>query len=380
MAVLQDLLAPSVVTGIVSRIYTPANPLSRFFGVQVGGKNVKKVPGRAHSYDILDNVRTIAKGRAPGTGPSVHALAAVGRQTQTIPRSYEKTALNYELLNNIRTLGKNAGERDKMGADYLQRQAYQQKLRQDNFREFMMASLLTIGTASFKYDGDDWTPVTSLSGVTGFTIDWLIPSGNISTTIAGLDPLGSGNIIDAAWSTTSTNIPLHLDSISAAFHQLVGLPLAYVITDSTVWNHVLNNTKLQAQGGSVNSVFADYTIDQQFKTDEGKLINVFQATIRARPWLKWLIVDTGLDVNGTYTKWFDGTKAAFLVDPDAMMLSGVEGSEPVKDNPMAPAVERYGFWSWLREWDEPARIELHSLQNFLLELPVPKGVMIAKVA
>lgn len=379
MATITDILAPSVVTGIFSRIYTPANPISQFFGVQIGGGNIQKVTGRAYSYDLLDNVRTIAKGRAPGTGPATHSLAPVGNQTHTIPRTYEKTHLSYEMLHNIRTLGKHAGERDRMGAEYLRRQAFQQKLRQDHFREFLIARLITAGTASFKIDGDDWLPVSSLGSDAGYTIDWLIPSGNKSTGIAGLNPLGTGNIIDASWGTASTDVPAHLDKINLAFQQLVGLPLALVVTDSVVWNHVLNNTKLQAQGGSVNSVFAEYDVDTSFKTPEGEVINVFAARLRARPWIRWLIVDTGLEINGTYTRWFDGTKATFMVDHKALMLQGVEGSEPVKENPAAQAVERYGTFAWLREWDEPARVELHSLQNFVLQLPIPKGIMQATV-
>lgn len=380
MAVLQNILAPSVVTGIVSRIPTPAGPLSQILGVGIGGKKTKKVPGRSYSYDIMDNVRTIAKGRQPGVGPATHALAPIGRQTQTFVRSYEKTALDYETLLNIRQLGKDAGTRDRMGGEYVERQAFQQKLRQDHFREYMSAMLMTVGKAYYKFDGEDMIPVTSLSGVTGQTYDWLIPSANISSAVPGLNPLGTSNIIDAAWSTASTNIPGHLDLISIAFQQLVGLPLSTVVTDSTVWNYVLNNTKLQAQGGSVNSVFAEYDIDQVFKDGDGNPINVYTARLRARPWLKWVIVDTGLEVNGTYTKWYDGTICTFMADPNALMIQGVEGSEIVKDNPMAPPVERFGFWSWLREWDEPARVELHSLQNFLIEFPIPKGLMIGKVA
>lgn len=370
MAVAQNLLAPSLVTGIVSRIHTPANPISKFFGGQIGGPRVKKVPGRTYSYDIMDNVRTIAKGRQPAVGPATHAPAAIGRQTQTFLRSYEKTALDYEMLHNIRTLGKNAGERDRMGGEYLERQAYQQKLRQDHFREYLFGMLVTAGAAYFKFDGEDMIPVTTLSGVTGETYDWLVPAANKTK----LNMLGAGDILAATWATAGTDIPSHLDNVSMAFQQLVGLPLAYIMTDSTVWNAVLNNTKLQAQGGSVNAVFAEYTVMEEFKDKEGQVINVFKARLKARPWITWIIVDTGLEINGTYTKWFDGTKATFMVDPTALMLQTVEGSELVKDSPSSPAVERFGFHAWLREWDEAARVELHSLQNLLIELPIPKGI------
>lgn len=379
MAVLQDLLAPSVVTGIVSRIRTPGNPLQKYFNMGIGGSNVTQVSGRAYSWDIFDNVRSISKGRAPGTGPASTALNPVGRQTQTFPRSYEKIPnLSYELLHNIRTLGKNAGQKDRMGMAYVENQLRQLKLRQEHWREYQLAMLLTAGKQFYAISGDDWIPKAA-SATPGWEIDYRIPAGNKSTAVPGLDPLGTGAIIDASWATASTNIPLHLHSINRAFQQLVGEPLALAVTDSLVWNHILNNTKLQAQGGSVNSVFAEYTRNDMVGPD-GNSLGVFVCKLRAIPWLDWLIVDTGLDIDGTYTPWYGGTKVTFMINPDPSWLKMVEGSEPVKDNPMAEAVERFGVWSWLREWDEPARIELHSLQNSIVEVNVPKGIMIATVA
>ena len=384
MAVINEVLAPSVVTKIVSRIYRPGNYLSRFFGMEIGGGNVDRISGRSYSWDIFDNVRGIPTARAPATGPDTIAANPVGRQTNTFPRSYEKLPVNYELLANIRTLGKNASERDRMGATYLEKQGQVVKQRADNFREFMVASVLTVGTASFQISGDRWIPVTSLGSNPGWTIDYLVPSGNKSTAIPGLSPTSEfTNIIDAAWSVASTDIPAHLDKIDLAYQELVGGPLSLIVTDSRVWNHVLNNTKMQAQGGSVNSVFAEFE-RTELKNPDGSLMGIYVARLRARPWLQWLIINTGLDVGQTpaYTRWYDGTKATFFAD--GWQRGGYwqmqEGSEPVKENPQAPAIEQFGAHFWLREWDEPARVELHGLQNCVPELTIPKAIMIPKVA
>jgi hypothetical protein len=379
MAIMQELLVPSVVTKIVSRILSPGTALQNYFGTQIGGPNVQQVPGRAYSYDIFDNVRDIANTRMPNTGPGVVSRKIIGRQTNTMARNYDKMRLDYETLNNIRAIGQNAGVRDRMGMKYLEKQGEQHKRTFTNYREFLMAAFLTQGTISYQFSGDVQIPVLSLGGNTGFTTDFLIPSGNKSAAIPGLNPTGGGNIIDAAWSTAGTNIPLHLDSINKSFQQLVGAPLALAITDSTVWNHILNNTKLQAQGGSVNSVFSEYDMTDM-KGPDGNPLGIFVATLRARPWLKWVIIDTGLNINGTYASFYDGTKVTFMIDPQYLQLSVVEGSEVVKTSPVAPAIEEYGFTFWLREWDEPAQVELHGLQNLTLEAPIPAGVMCAKVA
>lgn len=385
MAVLQNVLTPSVVTGIVSRVYAPGNPLSNFFKMQIGAGEVgvESVLGRAYSYDIFDNLRTIAKFRQPATGPSTNAVNPVGRQTNTFARVYEKWPLNYELVNNIRAIGKNAGERDRQGAAYLEAQAKQLRRKIDNAIEYLIGMLLTNGKAFFQFSGDDMLPVQSLGGNPGTTIDWLIPAGNNGLTggafAANLNPTGAGNIITAAWSNTGTDIATQIDAINQAFQILVGAPLALAITDSTVWRYLVKNTSLQAQGGSVNAVFAEYVMED-LRGPDGNKLGLFKGRLRAIPWLDWLICDTALDFGSGPVRWFPGNQVTFMIDPSQTWLKRVEGSELVKDNPMAPAIQRGGFWSWLREWDEPARIELHALMNTILELNIPKAIMIGQVA
>lgn len=389
MAVISNVLTPSVVTGIVSRLYMPGNPLSRIFGGQIGGPNNKTetVLGRAYSWDIYDRVRKAAYGRQPNTPASALPANPVGRQTSTFGRCYTKVPLDYEQLNNIRQLGQNAGVRDRQGASYLEAQARTLRETHDNFREFMWGGLLTQGQYSFQFVGDDMVPVMSLGSNPGMTVNYLIPSGNLpgftGAWQANLNPTGGGNIISAAWSNTGTDISTQLDQINQAFQQLVGAPLALVLTDSTVWRYVLKNTTLQAQGGSVNAVFADYEMED-LKGPDGNKIGIFKGRLRAVPWLDWLVCDTGLETGllgqETFNRWWPGNLVTFLVAPDPYWIRCVEGSELVKDNILAPPVQRFGFWSWIREMDDPARPELFALQNVILELRIPKGIMIGRVA
>ena len=85
MAVLSQLLSPSVVTKIVSRIMLPGSGLQQYFQMQPGGKRVGQVPGRAYQYDIFNNVRDIAQFRATNTGPAVVAVNPIGRVAMTFP-------------------------------------------------------------------------------------------------------------------------------------------------------------------------------------------------------------------------------------------------------------------------------------------------------
>jgi hypothetical protein len=371
MAIDFNLLTPSVVTGLVSRLFRQGNVMQRFFGFEIGGPNVTQVSGRSHSWDIYDRTRIPAKGRAPGTGPGTRAANPVGRQVATIARAYEKVGdISYEKLNNIRVLGENAGSRDKLGIQYLENQAITVRDYHDNFREFLTWGMVQ-GSCGFSISGDDWIPVLSSPDI---TIDYKMPSGNKSQ----LNMLGAGDIISATWATAGTDIPTHLDKINTAFMQLVGAPLAFVITDSTVWRTVLKNTQVQNQAGSVNTAYIDFEQTED-RNSNGQLTGLRRARIKAYPWLEWIIWDGTLNINGTETGLFGGTKACFGIRPDKSFCQMVEGSEPVKESPWAPAVERFGSHFWLREWDEPARVELHGISNCLPEMRIPKGLAFGTV-
>lgn len=363
------VLAPSFVTKMVSRILVPGNTIQRFLGFEEGGRNVEDSPGdgvRQYSYDIFDNVRSIAKGRVPGTGPATVSLNPVGVNTVTIARAYEKlNDLSYEMLSNIRQIGANAGVQDKRGMRYLENQARYLQQRQTNFREFLSWAMLR-GSCTITISGDDW--IYTLSGGT-ITLDWKIPSGNKSQ----LNMLGGGNLISASWATAGTDIPGDLDNISAAFQQLVGAPLKWIMTDSYVFNNVMNNTAVKAQAGTSNTAFEQYTMTEE-KAPDGSSTGLRKANLKCRPWIDWYITDAGIDVNGTFTKYFSGGEMALGVDLGLGFAKMQQGSELVKESPWAPPVLQRGFHAWLREWDEAARVELQTINNLVPELTVPKAL------
>lgn len=399
MAVVSDLLAPSVVTAIVSRIWAPGSALQKMMGLEIGSERNERTSGRAYSWDIFDHPRTIAIGRAPGVGPAAIPVNPVGRVSGTFPRAYEKVIVPYELLANLRTIGKNAGERDKMGAAYLEQQARYVKTRMGNFREIMLAGLLTQGSWYMQFSangGDDWFPVMTIGSNLGIQVNYQVPSGNLGNQngawSANLNPTGGGNIISAVWSNTATDIPSQLDQINQAFQNLVNAPLGVAITNSTVWRYLLKNTQIINQAGSANTPYAEYDYEEM-RNEDGTRIGVFKGRLKAIPWLEWWIYDGGLETGGlpnfgsgsptaSYGAFYPATNpiVTFLAEPWRYYLKFMEGSEPVKDSPAAPAVERFGTHAWLREWDEPASVSLHCLTNCIPQLQIPKALMIGQVA
>jgi hypothetical protein len=375
MALDYTILAPSVVTKIVSRIAVPGNTIQRFLGFEPGGRNVEQLAPdgvRQYTYDIFDNVRSIAQGRAPGTGPGTVTRNPVGANTVTIARSYEKIPdMVYEFLSNIRQIGSNAGVLDRRGVKYLELQGRFLQQRQVNFREFLSWGVLR-GTVGFTISGDTWTPV--LTGGT-ISLDWKIPTGNKSQ----LNMLGAGDILGTSWANAAADIPADLDEISAAFQQLVGAPLDWVMTDSVVINHIMNNTAMKAQAGTANVVYDEKYMPTGEKSDDGRETGLRYLTFKARPWIRFFVTDAGLDVNGTFTKFFSGGEAAFGVDLGLGFLKMQEGSELVKESPWGAPDYKRGHHAWIREWDEPARVELHSINNIVPELTIPKGLAFGDV-
>ncbi len=378
MATLQEILSPSVVNRVISRIKVPQSRLQNFFGMQLGGPNNNPIGRRVFSWDIFDKTRTIARIRQPGTGPATASPQNVGRVTGTFPRVHEEIRLDYEKLNNLRTLGRPAGEIDQMGLNYITRQEEFLAQRFANFREFMVSRMLK-GSFDVLQDGDNWIPVDPGNGT--FSISYQIPAGNKNQ----LNMTGAGNIIDGRWDNSGTPIFTHILKINQAMEQLTGRQLRHIWTDSNVWQSILTNTQIHDVGGSSNTVFAQYDSVEE-RGPDGLPSNEFVGVLRAIPWLKWHIYDAGLDIETTggstsYKRFFDSAngEVSFLPDPGSDWVEMVIGSELVVDAYGAPPIERYGFYAWTFTNIKPASIELIAVDNSIPALYVPKALAFGNV-
>jgi hypothetical protein len=117
-------------------------------------------------------------------------------------------------------------------------------------------------------------------------------------------------------------------------------------------------------------------------TEDGTPTGMFMGSIKGLPWIKWFIYDGQIEVglDNTLTRVLPDGYATFMIDPTmGDWLAGIEGSEIVKDNDLATAVERQGFYAWIMEKADPAVFIMHQLQNFGIELNVPKGIAVARV-
>ncbi|WP_157369856.1 major capsid protein [Zavarzinella formosa] len=384
--ILQDVLMASFVRGLISRAYSPALFLSRHLGFGIDGRNVEQVPGLVYNYDIFDNVRTVSNARAPSASAGTVAPNTVGKNTVALATFREKLALEYGQLINIRQLGRNADDRDMMGAKYIERQVKYLRQRADNLREFVTGALFQGGKYGFFLNGDDWVPTYDTGNAT-VTVDLKLDSGNVLTGgsfAAGLQMGTGSNIIDAAWSSTSTDIPAHLDKIGSALQDLVGAPLARVYCGTDVWANVINNDKVRQIAGTSN-ISADFTQEPD-KGPDGQLTGFVKSTLKARPWVTFYVWDGSLKVAATNASTFTNVKLlprnyiTFMVDPEASpWLRMVEGSDYIADNDWTDPVERFGFYAWAQQKSDLARVWYHTFQAVGLELNMPKGIGYARV-
>jgi len=365
---LKEAFSAPVITKVISELKTPASRLQEFLGMSPGGPAVQQVSGHYTGWDIFNRTRTLAKGRAAGTGPSTASAHPIGHVAATMYRSHEKIHLPDEKLFNLRGLGENWGVLETKGQKYLAAQERNQAQRIRNTREFMVSRMLQ-GKFDLLNSGDDWYPVEYGDG--HVTVDFRVPDGNR----AKLNMLGAGDILGASWATAATGIIGDLFAINKAFEQLHGRPLRHVWCNSTVIQYVMNNTGMKAVAGTSNVVFDSWQASPQVNA-EGIQDTGHMVVFKAVPWLVWHVYDAGLEVGTTptFTQFLDDTHAIFLPDPDPDWCELHEGSELIRENRMSQPEEQFGIYGWSEPTTQPSGQELLTLDNCVPALYVPKCV------
>jgi hypothetical protein len=363
---IQQVLAPKTVLRAISQIELPGTSLSRLFGWTYRGRNRTQLSGRSFSWDIFNHSRSLATGRVPGQAASRQAPQKVGSVGGTFPRAAETISLLDEDLLNRRVIGGPTTQLDSRGENFITRQEVYLAQRFANLIEFQTAAMIR-GTYSYDDQGDELNH-SFASGSS--TVNFNIPAGNKNS----LNMLGAGNIIDALWSNTGTDIPLHLQKINAALVQLTGLGLAHVVLTGVGWQHVLKNTKVQDLGGSA----------APFETLRRIAPGEFSAVLRAIPWVTFHVLDYGLDVfNGTsttYTKLIEDDHAAFFPAVSSRWVQYLEGSEVVTEGPGGPKGERHGFYAYAYPTHDPSGWELSAVHNGIPALYSPAAMAYGKIA
>jgi hypothetical protein len=354
------LLAPKTIQKAISQLELPGTSLQNLFGWGLGGSNVARQGGRNFTYDVFNVTRKVATARVPAQSMNYVKPQSVSSVSATFPRAAEKIQLFDEDLLNRRAIGGPNGGLDRSETFVTRQEAYLAQ-RFANLIEFQTAAMFR-GSYSYTTDGD-----LLRHGFSGgdTTVTFQVPAGNLDQ----LNMLGTGNILNADWATTSTDIPAHLHAINAAMIQLTGMGLAHVVLTSVGWQYVVKNTKVQDEGGSAGPVF-----DSLRRTSAGE----FTAVLRALPWVTFHVIDYGLEIwDGsaeTFTKLVQDDHAAFLPEPSPRWVQYLEGSELVTEGPNGPKHERFGFYPYAYATHDPSGWELCAVFNGIPALYTPAAL------
>src|SRR6185437_10626009 len=327
---MMELLSSVTQMGVYSQFRAPGERLQRFFGMQMGGpSNTSQYSrGRMFSYGYFNNNREVATFRAPGTGPAVVTNQFLGQVVGNFGRIHEKKILTYEMLGNLRVFGENQ-PLDVGGQQYIQRQQTHLYQRFSNAREVAVRAMLngSLGWTIDNANAGSLTPVYSGGDV---SINFNVPPDNTGQ----LQDAAGATIIGTTWANAAADIPGNLATIEQTSEFLTSDPISHVWTDSTMWRYILGNTAVQQQAGTAATAYVEWNKEEETGPD-GKPIRYFEARLKCYPHLVWHIYNAGLNVGGTYTRFFNGTQAVFVPEPDPEWVAMGVGSEYVVEYPGA---------------------------------------------
>jgi hypothetical protein len=387
-ATLHDFLQPQVILDVVSRVKKGQGRLGRWLGLHytgydddsnvLTGASMQESAVRHGTYRIFDRTRTVAQGRAPGTGPAWIAPQPIGEVNFTVARFHEKIRLDFEELGNLSpVIGPNS-QVDPGGQDYLTRQAGFLAQRFNNAMEIMLAGMIR-GTWYMKNVGENWIPVLTApaAGTPYVTVNHQIPAGHL----AQLDMLGAGSIIGTTWSNAAAPIiSADLPEMMEAYAQATGMVITDAWCNPTTWGYIINNTEVKNTAGSAQQPF------EQYKFAEREDYPEWVAVLRGMPTIRWhiiseyIVADGGTDPSytagtGTLTPIIPANTVLFTPPPDPEWVDGIWYGEYISENPGQPAVKKPAYWFW-HEWiTQPTAVELIGLMNAIPRLRIPKALV-----
>lgn len=375
MTALSTLLRPQVLTKVISQQTVANDSILRHYGMQPGGPNESHMGhGRHGAYHIYNHVRSVGKGRGPGTAAAKSKRNPVGRVPFVYPRMHDSIELLAEEMHNLGQIS-DPRMRDEAGRDYISRQT---KTLAEKGRNWRLAQVIGMMRDELyvTVDGDDWYFDWDSTGNL-FRINFNMPAGNKTQ----LNMLGAGNIIDISWANVTTaNIPKHLGGINAAWEQLNGGSLTDAFLNWNMWDLVVRNDFVQAQAGTASPPFT--VLDRVIGTrPDGSQIVEHIGKIASNPGVSFHINDSGLELgeNETFRKYFPDNKVAFGQSPDRGIYNMMTGSEPIAEYDGGPKTVKVGMAAWSTESSNPTSTNIFELDNALAVNHVPSSNAIATV-
>lgn len=371
---LQQLFRHPYVLKVISRIKASGCPLQNFYRLGLDNSASESIPPgiRTFAYDIFDHTRQLASVRPAKVGPKRGKAQKTGTNVGHIIRSHDSLPIYWEDIINTRPHGARIGTLDRTGQNKITMQIkhYTEKYR--NLREWMISRMFRGGFA-IKFVGDDHYLVDTGNG--DKDISYGLPSAHKDQLAVG-GAAGTTDVIDGSWDDPTTDVMTQFLNLNKAAERISGYVVQDVWVNSTTLGALMNNTDLQAKGGSAYRIWDTFTKREVKTSDGGSRPQGYDVVFRAMPWITFHVSDCVLQKGGAIA---DSTAAADvdLLIPDnvAIMTPSpgewvgfAEGAEPVVKNPVSQMEIMKGFQTYQRPLVEPAGQELVFLDNFF---PIP---------
>lgn len=357
----ERLFHPQTIIKVISELRENRGVLTQFFGMQLGGPNRDPVGGSIASYDIYNNTRRMAKVRPHTSGPGTSAPQTVANRPLAMIKFWDSVQIDQNRVFRNRPIGENFGNVDVRGVRYVASQERTLAQTFANSMEFMVSRMCR-GIFYVKFDGDDM--IMTDDSTDQVTVDFQVPAGNKDQ----LDMLGDGDIIGASWATASTNIVDDILEINKAMGRLHGHALRHVFIPTNMATNILENDQVVAMGGSASQSFEDFSREGQATAKDPGIVPDLGFTLRALPFIRFHVLDTVTEVEGTDTAVIENDHAIFLPEPGSDMFSFIEGSEIIAERQDDPGTERYGQHFYATRKMEPAGWDL---KGWMKGLPLP---------
>lgn len=370
---IHDILRPITFTKVISRVAAASSQLLNFFGMQPGGWNERNYGhGREGSYNIFNNVRTVAIGTAPGSPAAKRSRNPVGRVPFVYPRMNQQLSLLLEEMNNFAKID-DPRTRDAAGESYIRRQMTKPAQEAANWRTALLVGMLRDSLYVHEL-GQNWYPDYSSSSAL-YQINFQLPAGNKSQlNILDKDDstsINGSSIIDVSWASPGANIPLHINKIDAALMRRCGVHLNHIFLRTAMWDNVSNNDYVIGKAGIANPPFQVFERKVGDNPDGSPFMEKV-ATVNSCPGITFHINDEGVDLGNpespTWTYHIGDNDALMIPDVTPDLFEGCVATEPVREYDNGPVVQKTGMSAWTTGKSNPSTEEAFVLDNFF---PVP---------
>lgn len=370
----QQLFRHPYVLKVISRIKANSCPFQNFYRMGLDNSATESIPAgvRTFAYDFFDHTRQIASVRPPKVGPNRGRAQKTGTKTGHIIRSHDSLPIYWEDIVNTRPHGARIGTLDRTGQNKVTMQIkhYTEKYR--NLREWMVSRMFRGGFA-IKYQGDKHYLVDTGNG--DKDVDYGLPSGHKNQLAIG-GSNGSTAIIDGSWDDPTTDVMSQFLNLNKAAERISGYQVKHVWINSTTLGQLMNNTDLQAKGGTAFRIWESFSSREVKTVDGGSRPQGYDVTFRAMPWITFHVNDSVLQKGEALADSTSASEVELLIPDNVAIMTPdpgewigfAEGSEPVTKTVASSMEIVKGFQTWQRPLTEPSGIELLFLDNFF---PIP---------